>query len=73
MTIDTLEARGHAWQIRHRPQIGIEVERLPQPDVDAGEPFADRGRHGPFQRDAVALNRLDQRLGQRRAVLVERE
>ena len=32
--VDVLEARDDVRHRLHRPQIGVEVERLPQPDVD---------------------------------------
>ena len=35
--VDVLEAARDARQVLHRPQVRVEVERLAQPDVDAGE------------------------------------
>ena len=66
--IDVLEAARHAGQVLDRPQVGVEIERLAQPDVDAGEALADRRGHRPLQRDLVPLDRLEQRRRQRLAV-----
>ena len=57
------EAALDARQVPHRPQVGVEVERLAQPDVDAGEALADRRRDRALQRDLVALDRVEQRAG----------
>ena len=38
--IDALEARRHARQVPHRPQVGVEIQRLAQADVHAREPLA---------------------------------
>ena len=58
--VDALEPRRHARQVPDRPQVRVEIERLAQADVDAGEPFADRRRDRPLQRDLVAADRVEQ-------------
>ena len=42
--VDAGEPRRHRRQVPHRPQVRVEIERLAQPDVDAGEALADRRR-----------------------------
>ena len=69
--IDVLEAARHAGEVAHRAQVGVEVERLAQPDVDAGEALADRRRHRPLQRHLVRPDRVEQRHRQRLSVLLE--
>ena len=71
--VDVGEAARDARQVPHRPEVGVEVERLAQPDVDAGEAFADRRRDRPLQRDLVALDRVEQRRRQRLAEPLERD
>ena len=44
-------------RLRDRPQVRVEVERLAQPDVDAGEALADRRRDGPLS--ATLLRRIE--------------
>ena len=58
--VDVLEAARDAGEVLDRPQVRVEVERLAQPDVHAREPFADRRRHRPLQRDLVPLDRVEQ-------------
>ena len=70
--VDAAEARRHRRQVPDRPQVGVEVERLAQADVDAGEALADRRRDRALQRDLVARDRIEQRLRQRRAVFLHR-
>src|SRR2546425_1254418 len=53
------KSRWYAWQIAHRPEVRIQIEHFPQPDVDALKPAPNRRFDGPFQRDAVSANRLD--------------
>ena len=53
--VDAGEAARHARQVADRPQVRVEIERLAQADVDAGEAFADRRRHRPLQRDLVPV------------------
>ena len=70
--IDAGILRVEAGQIANRPQVGEEIELLAQRDVDALESAADRRRHRPFQRHAVALDRLVERRGNVFAVNLER-
>ncbi len=60
-------------QVPHRAEVGVEVERLAQPDVDAREPFRDRGGHRALQRDLVAADGVDELDRQRGAPALERE
>ena len=66
--VDALEPAGNAGDVLDRPKIGVETQRLAQPDVDAGEPFADRRRHRSLQRDLVAFDRFEQ-LGRQRDIV----
>ncbi len=59
--IDALKAARHAVDVLDRPQVGVQIERLPQPDVDAGEPFADGRRDRALERDLVLADRVEQR------------
>ena len=70
--IDTLVARGYRRQVPHRPQVGVEIEGLAQPDIDAGKALAHRCRDRALQRDLVAGDRVEQGLRQRRAVFSHR-
>ena len=58
--IDILEARPDMRQVGDRTQVCVQIQRLPQADVHARKPFADRRRHGPFERDSVAPDGLEQ-------------
>ena len=71
--IDALVPGRHRRDVPDRPQIGEEVERLSQSDVDAGEAAADRRRHRPLERHLVAQDRVEERRRQRRAVPLERQ
>src|SRR3712207_9573244 len=51
-------------------QVGVQVQRLAERDVDAAEPLADRGRDRALDRDSVPLDRLQHPVRQRRAVLL---
>ena len=66
------EAALHARKILHRPEIGVEVERLAQADVDAGEAFRDRGRDRALQCNLVAADRVEQRHRERLVEALER-
>ena len=46
--VDALEPALDAGQVLHRPQVGVEIERLAQPDVDAREPSPIGVVTGPF-------------------------
>src|SRR5205823_14145367 len=71
--IDPVEAGGHARKIPDRTQVGVEIQRLAQADVDARKPFADRRRDRAFQRDLVAPDRFDEIGWQWRAGLTQCE
>ena len=72
MTRSTSENRlVDAGQIPNRPQVGVEIQRLAQPDVHAGEPLRDRRRHRSLERDLVPPDRVEQRAGQRLVVPLE--
>ncbi len=71
--VDALKARVDAGQVPHRPQVRVQVQRLAQADVDAGEPLPDRRRHRPFERHLVAADRIDQLHRQRLAGPLERD
>src|SRR4029078_943019 len=43
-------------QSAHRPEVGIEVERFSQSDIDGSKAFADRRGNGTLQGNLVALN-----------------
>src|SRR5438128_11858065 len=49
----------------HRPDERVEVERLPQGDVDAAKTAADRGRDRPLQRNFVLADRFEDVFGER--------
>ena len=70
--VDACVARRHRRQVPDRPQVGVEVERLAQADVDAGEALADRRRDRPLERDLVLRIESSSGWRQRRAVLLER-
>ncbi len=69
--IDVLELRGHAGQVPDRSKVGIQVERLAEPYVDAREPMPDGRRHRSLERDLVAADRLEELVRERLAVLLE--
>ena len=62
-----------ARQVPHRAQVRVQVERLAQADVDAGDALGDRRRHRPLQRDLVALDRVEQLHRQRLVEPLERQ
>ena len=53
------ETRRHTRQVPNRPKVGIQIELFTKRDVDAREPFADRGRHRTLQSDLVPEDRVD--------------
>jgi hypothetical protein len=63
--VDLLVSRSDARKALYWPEICEKVERFAKPDVDAGEPAADRSRDGTFEGDAVAPDGLEQRGRQR--------
>src|SRR6266542_286880 len=69
--VDVLVARAHALVPLAGAQAGEQVELLAQGHVDAAEPGADRRGQGTLDRYPVAPDRLQHRLGERRAVPVD--
>ena len=51
-----LHRRGHALEPAHRPHAGVQIELLPQRDVERAEPAADRRGERPLDRHEVALD-----------------
>ncbi len=68
--VDVVVACAHALIGLAGAHLGVEVESLPQRDVDGAEPLADRRRDRPFQRYAVAPDRVERRLGKRLAAVL---
>ena len=68
--IDVLVGRLHAGQRAHGPHAGVEIESLPQPDVDRAKTLADRRGARPLEGDAVAPDQVERLFGQRFAVLL---
>ena len=70
--VDVLVARVEADHRPSGPEVGVQVERLAERDVDAPEAAADRGRDRPLERDPVAPDRLEDVLRERCPVLGDR-
>ena len=70
--IDVGEACVHTGNVPHGPEVRVQIQRLPQADVDARESFRDRRRHRALERDLVAADRVEERAGQRLVVALER-
>jgi hypothetical protein len=66
--VDVAPGRVDAGEALDRPEAGIEVQLLPERDVDAREPVADRRGHGALEGDAVASDRIEDRVWERRAL-----
>src|SRR5438128_1112297 len=49
----------------HRPHIGIEVESLPQADINRAKAHSDRGRARSLERHAILADQLEGGGGQR--------
>ena len=54
-----------AGQGAHRPDAGVEVEFLAQPDVDRAEALADRRGARAFEGDAIAADEVERGRRQR--------
>ena len=67
------EAARHARQVPHGSEVRVEIERLPQADVDAREPLGYRRRDRTLECDLVSANRVEQLDGQRLAEALERD
>ena len=59
----------YARQRVDRPYAGIEVQSLPQADVDRAKAFANRRRARAFQRHAVPANQFERSRRQRISVV----
>jgi len=70
--VDVLEPRRDARQVVDRPEVGVEAEGLAQAHVDAREAGADGRRERALEAHRVALDRVEERVGQRGAVALER-
>jgi hypothetical protein len=67
--VDVLEERADARVALARADLRVEVERLPQPDVDGAEALADRSRDGALEGHPVPADRVERR-GRKRIVVV---
>ena len=52
--VDVGKPRGDAGQVAHGTEIGVQVQRLAQTDVDAGEAFRNRRGHRTLECDLRA-------------------
>src|SRR5882724_5847112 len=59
-----LHGRGHAGKILHRTQADVEVQHLPQRDIQRADAAAHRRRQRTFDADQKFLERLDRVVGQ---------
>src|SRR5687768_12717467 len=62
----------HVRQRPHRAQVSVQIQRLPQPDVDRSESLAYRSRDRTLERDFVSEYRIKQLLRQCLAEFLER-
>src|SRR5579883_2187182 len=70
--IDAREGRAHALPAPGRAHVGVEVEGLAQGDVDAAVArAADLRLERALERHAIAADRGEERIGNRRAELLE--
>src|SRR5581483_9412384 len=70
--IDACERRAHAGERADRAHVRVEVERLPERDVDAPVPDAsDLGLERPLEPQARAADRGDERVRDRAPAFVE--
>ena len=65
--VHALEPGRHSRNVPDRTKVRVEVERLPQSDIHAGEPFADRRRDRTLERDLVAPDGVEHFARQRAA------
>src|SRR5207253_5556689 len=63
--VDILERDLNARQRMHRPHTGIEVESLPQADINRAKAHSDRGRARSLERHAILADQLEGGGGQR--------
>jgi glycine oxidase len=64
-------ATGDIRQRADGPQVGIQIERLAQPDINGSEALSDGRRNRTFQADFVYLDRFEQLVRQSLAELVQ--
>ena len=64
--------RRRAGEVAHRPHAGVQIEHLPQRDVQAADAAADRRRQRSLDGDLVGPDRLERVVRQPLAVLVLR-
>src|SRR6266581_1089955 len=62
----------HPGEVAHRADAGVQIEQLAQAHVERADAAPHRGRERPFDSDAVAADRVERRLGQPVARLLER-
>ena len=67
-----LHRRGDTLEIAHRAHAGVEIEDLPQRDVERANPAADRSRQRPLDRNSEIAHGLDGFVGQPLLEFVER-
>jgi hypothetical protein len=67
--VDVVVARAHAGVRLARPDLGVQVERLAQRDVDRAKPRPHRRGHGALDGHLRAPDRVQHRVGERRAAL----
>src|SRR5262249_13592802 len=68
--IDVLEARAHAWIGLAGAHLRVQVEALPERDVDGAKAAPDRCRNRAFQPDPRLAARIQHLVGQRVAAVL---
>ena len=69
--LGVLDRGRHAVEVAYGPQADVEVEELPDGDVQAADTTPDRRRQRPFDADQVLLEGVEGGLGQPLASLLE--
>ncbi len=69
--VDVIETCLDAGQTEHRPEIGVQIQRSPDLDVDTCEASPDRGADRAFERDPILADGVDHSGGERRPFLLE--
>ena len=59
-----LDRGGHPGEVADRPDAGVEIELLPEGDVERAESAADRGGERPLDGDEVVADRLEGVVGE---------
>jgi hypothetical protein len=70
--VGTLHRRGHALEPAHGPQAHVEIEDLPHRDVQRADAAADGRRERALDADEIGAERIERRIRQPVAGLVER-